>query len=294
MRHRLVLSTSFAAALVFTPMAAAAGIDLPSAVDRGARVSLTLSPAPQAEAVLSILPIKDVAGAETVSGPPLHSQTLAPGTATAELSAPSEAGSYLVLLKEGGEDRDRAFLEVVATPRAGFALPVEARAAEAFDVSIGADGEGDRLVLVNADSGEVIEERRVTADEADEGRASVIAPGRTGRYRLSHLDGETGRQVASGTFRVDATKALIAASAVVPAGAPFELRRIGPGGADHVVRIETEDGEAVREQSLAGSEAPFARFSMAAPGLPGRYLIRYVSLVDGALLSEAPLIVTAN
>lgn len=295
MQTRLLHSAALALALGLASPAAVAGIALPPSVDRGVDVTLSISPPPGRDGRLVILPIEGVAGAERVSGPAVHSQPIAAGTAEAVIPAPGRAGSYIVVLEQAGRERQRAFLEVVARPLARFSMPATARAAEPVRVSIGrADAAGDLVRLADATTGTVLTERPITAEEAAAGALAVTAPSASGRYRLSYVDAGTGSTIASGVFSVDATKALIAASAVVTAGAPFDLRRIGPGGAGHSVRIESETGDVLREVNLAGSDGPDARFAMQAPARAGRYLIRYVALADGTVLSETPLIVTAN
>lgn len=292
MRYRHVLWPVLALTLgLAAPVAA---LDLPPSVDGGASVEVRFDPVP-AGAGLRVLPITGLAGAEQVSGPPLHSQSLPEGAERATITAPEAAGSYIVVIETAGRERERAFLEVVATPVARFGVPREARAAEPFEVTLAGQGRaGDRVVIEDTATGTVISERGLTAEEAASGRITVIAPGRSGRYRLRYVQSGSGASVGSGIFTVDATKAIVTGPGVVAAGEVFELGRVGPGGAGHAVRIETEASETVRELSLAGSEGAQDRFTMQAPDRAGRYLIRYVSLTDGALLSETPLIVTAN
>lgn len=282
--------TTLLLALVATP--ALAGITLPQTVDPGAGMTVALDPPAGPGARLRYQPLGGMGDAPEPAGPALDGGPLPEGAREAEVTAPEAPGSYRVILEEGGTERDRATLEVVATATAGLGVPAEVDAGRPMRVTLPATARlSDRLEIRDA-GGAVVAETLLSAEAAEAGTLRLDAPGSSGTYRLLLLDGHTGKTGAEARFTVDATEAFLAYPTSVAPGGTVEIVHHGPGGSARAIELRREGRDTpVGTVSLAASSGVDGRVQIAAPSEPGRYRLRYLDRSSGEVLSDTVLIV---
>lgn len=267
---------------------------LPPSVDPGQEMSVEVSPPAASGGEFAAQPITGPQGAERPAGPPVPLGVLEPGAELARLAAPRQSGSYWLELYVGGRLRERAALEVVAAP-IGLWAPAEVHPTAPFEIRLSIGGAPAVDLVIEDRDTVLIWEAQISAAELASSRLAIPAPDHSGTYLLQVIDPPTGTVLASRRFSVDAGKAWFRAPSVITAGEGVRVDRFGPGGVDHALVIVSEaTGALVLEQTLAGSEGARDTVVLPGPRKPGRYRLRYVSLLDGNILADVVLIVTAD
>ena len=256
-------------------------LQAPSALSGGTPVEVSISPTPEVNHFLTLVPIDT---AEGQYGDYQYVQNKSRVT----LRGPITPGKYeLRLLENVSGYPTLSRLGLTITP-ANVTLSAPASASAGSPVSItwtGPAGQGDYITIVPVDTADSKYGRYVYTNTNP---VSLDTPDTAGEYEIRYLTGRN-EKLAARSLTVEGLDVSLTAPSTVAAGAKVSVAWTGSENPRDFITIVTPD---TAEKKYA--DYVYARTSpatIAAPETPGDYEIRYLSANEYRTLARSPLTV---
>ncbi|MGD9740674.1 MAG: hypothetical protein AB7U48_14905, partial [Bauldia sp.] len=184
----------------------------------------------------------------------------------------------------------RQEIRVVAA-NAAVTAPPTVVAGEPFAITwTGPGGPDDDIYLAPATAPRDL---YVDAQRPRDEELTFHAPYAAGNYELRYWSGALGRVIGKTAIAVTLPTATLDAPATVAGGQPIVVNWTGPAGfGDHIAIVDLADVTRPLSRSVAATSG--RPVTVTAPITAGTYEIRYLAGLDGLVLAQQPLEVTAT
>jgi Ca-activated chloride channel homolog len=246
-----------------------ATLDAPAQVAAGASFQVTWTgPAGNGDYVTIV-----AVGTDKWTNQPYFNTT---SSSPASLTAPTTAGSYELWYVAGSNDAVLARRPIAVSPFVGtLSGPDTVGAGTSFQVSwTGPDGNSDYVTIIAVDAPKWTTEPYFYTSVGSTG--SLVAPILAGSYELRYVTGAEDATMIRRPITVTAMSVTLTAPASVVHGAAFQVTWTGPDGPSDYITIAPAGSPDGTYLDYAYTRTG-ATVTITAPGLPGKYEIRYAS-----------------